>query len=198
MDNKNETCTLTKKKLLRLIPIYLLCLILLFSYLFILFLKPDVCLEYKMYYIDDILWDWPGYNGLDYKLGETVYFGETLADHNSKRRGHGWAQRDNDYCSTNGNRVSVYFALKERTSLDIAVSVKDIYCSSYTLFVNGTPVTDKLTHQNTAFTFNVPSELVSDGLLELTFETEALQEPPSGYTGPLGVQVESIVITNAN
>lgn len=201
METNQDCFDKSKKVFLKLIPIYVICALILFSYFFILFLKPNVCLEYKMYYIDDTLSDWPGYGGLSYNLGDTVFFGENKADKLSKRRGDGWAPREETFCFTDGKEATVYFVIENKTPLDVTIAVKEIACSSYSVYANGTLIADGLTHQNTSFTLNIPGELLTNELLELTFKLEAPTRPSGEYklgrTGLLGVQVESIKITES-
>ena len=51
--------------------LYIVCAVLVVFYLIVLWLgfNPDVCLEYKMYYLTNELSDWPGYGKLPYELG---------------------------------------------------------------------------------------------------------------------------------
>lgn len=201
MDTKKVTDTQNGKAFLKLIPVYILCVLILFSYFFILLLKPDVCLEYKMYYIDNTLSDWPGYGGLNYKFGETVFFGKNKSNAVSKRRGEGWAEREADFCFTDGKSSSVYFVLESTEALEITLSVKEMACKSYSVYINETPLAENLTYQNTSFTLKAPKELIKSELLELTFKIESptklSSEYKTGKTGFLGVQLESLTITES-
>lgn len=79
--------------------LYIVCAVMIASYLIILFLsiKPKVPLEYKMYYITHELKSWPGYGGLLYKAGTKEYCTEKKDDKNHlfehvvcARYGDGW------------------------------------------------------------------------------------------------------------
>ena len=201
---KVDTTNNVKKKkslFLKLIPIYVLCVLILFSYLFILFLRPDVCIEYKMYYIDKVLEDWPGYGGLGYDLGDTVFFGENQANQLSERRGSGWAPREDAYCFTDGKEASVYFVIEKQASLDLTLSVKEIVCASYSVYANGTLIGEDLTHKNTSFTLKIPKDAIKEGLLEVTFKINEPSRLSEGYktgkTGLFGIQVESATLTES-
>ena len=51
---------------------YLVCFILIAAYLCVLFAPLDVCIEYKLYYIDKALVEWPGYGGLHCEFGDEI------------------------------------------------------------------------------------------------------------------------------
>lgn len=68
MNNKSRTG-------LKNTVIYIICVVLAAFYIWVLWVgqNPNVCIEYKMYYITNELSDWPGYNRLSYKLGTVEY-----------------------------------------------------------------------------------------------------------------------------
>ena len=70
---------------------YVVSALLFISYVIILgtSMYPEVCTEYELYYIDGRLQDWPGYGGLQYRLGTPVIFVST-EEERTKRRGNSW------------------------------------------------------------------------------------------------------------
>lgn len=174
-----------------------------FIYLFV-FSKgffPEVCKEYKMYYIDDILMDWPGYGGLKYEPGTKLYFGNNFEDKVTSR-GQGWGNRENEACWTLGEYASVYF--------DISEDIKKNNSSSYILRlemlnsvsdavvkVNGN-VIGKILSGDKAFIEQIPLEAIQDGMLEIGFEIDSPVRPcdvtDSKDTRLLGLMLKSISV----
>ncbi len=76
--------------------------------------NPNVGLEYRLYYIEKELSDWPGYGGLSYKWSEKLYFGtETDSYTKLKNRGKGWEPASTDGAWAVGEEFDLIFVLQD-------------------------------------------------------------------------------------
>ncbi len=66
-----------------------LVLVTLYAIVAYLALHPNVPMEYRLYYLEDKLEDWPGYGGLNVQPGDTLYFSATRQN-SVRHRGSGW------------------------------------------------------------------------------------------------------------
>lgn len=98
--------------------LYIVCAILVVFYLAVLWLgfNPDVCLEYRMYYITNELSDWPGYGRLPYELGTVEYCtgywdknGNKYTTNICKRKGQGWEKYQNEGSCNAGDTAFIYY-----------------------------------------------------------------------------------------
>lgn len=82
-------------------------------------IKPEVPLEYKMYYIDHTLMNWPGYGGLCYEPGEKLSFRMIPKDPDRvRRRGQGWGELTSEGCGWAQAKADLYFSeLKKKEYL---------------------------------------------------------------------------------
>ena len=95
---------------------YFISICLIFWYVTVLYwsLYPKVGLEYKMYYLDKTLSDWPGYGGLNYNLGDVLYFNnKPKIGKPIKNRGQGWFNSNAWGCWINGKKAELYFVLND-------------------------------------------------------------------------------------
>ncbi len=97
----------------KMLPVcgYAVSALLFLSYVMILgtSLFPKVCAEYRLYYIERELQDWPGYGGLQYRLGTPVVFRSTEEDR-TRRCGNSWNSFEEDGCWTYGGHSALYFS----------------------------------------------------------------------------------------
>lgn len=107
----------TKHSVINVI-LYVVCAILVVFYLAVLWLgfNPDVCLEYKMYYLTNELSDWPGYGKLPYELGTEEYCtgywdrdGNKYTHNICKRKGQGWEKYQNEGSCNAEDTASIYY-----------------------------------------------------------------------------------------
>lgn len=98
--------------------LYIVCAVLVVFYLIVLWLgfNPDVCLEYKMYYLTNELSDWPGYGKLPYELGTVEYCtgywdkdGDKYTHNLCKRKGQGWEKYQNEGSRNKGETEYIYY-----------------------------------------------------------------------------------------
>ncbi len=184
---QNKKAPSSKSKLFIKTTAYTISAILVIFYLLVLFATPNVCIEYKLYYIDDTLSDWPGYGGLDYSFGEEVKLGSAEMNQNSKRRGYGWSKRSAEFCTISENRAAIFFVVHTDKDISVNISVGEKSSENYSVSANGTTVLEGCTEVNTVLTFKIPSSLIQDnGLLEVTFF--------SNSEAPLGLQVKSMTL----
>ncbi len=111
--------------------LYAVSLVLVVFYILVLYLglKPNVGIEYKMYYISHELSDWPGFGKLTYSLGTkeicTGYLdtdGHLFPYKVCARKGQGWNRWQYYGSSNNARESSIYYLLDE-----------DSQSSSYTI-----------------------------------------------------------------
>ena len=96
-------------------------------YLFILYIglyKPNVCIEYKLYYVDKVLQDWTGYGGLDYN-GEKLIFDIEESSYNNLRGDRNWHYANNEIWMTD-KECSLYFGNVKDKIVDISMEIKDV------------------------------------------------------------------------
>ena len=94
-----------------LIIVYIVAISLIISYFYILYhgLRPkEASLDYQKYYVEDVLQDWPGYGGLDYKIGDVEYFSCNYDENIMDTRGIGWGQLESEGCWTVGEEAYFY------------------------------------------------------------------------------------------
>lgn len=103
------------------IIVYMICTLLVVFYLAVLWLgfNPDVCLEYRMYYLTNELSDWPGYGKLPYDMGTVEYCtgywdknGNKYTTNICKRKGQGWEKYQNEGSCNKGDMSYIYYLPK--------------------------------------------------------------------------------------
>ncbi len=104
------------------IPVYAACAGLAGYYAFVLFLgkKPEVSREYRMYYMDHVLSDWPGEGGLEYDPG-TLLYGTGYSKYRKTglplciTKGQGWKNRETQThgSENSSDTASVFFAFTD-------------------------------------------------------------------------------------
>ncbi len=107
--------------------LYIVSICLCFWYATVLYWAqiPNVCPEYKLYYLDKKLIDWPGYGGLSYNLGEKIFF---KTDDNGMQkvpfRGQGWSGIESWGTWTIGHNADLFFALEDDIDSDLIMTTK--------------------------------------------------------------------------
>lgn len=139
---------------------------------------------------------------IDYSLGNTVYFGSSLCDENSYRRGTGWHDRESEFCWTSGENAYVYFAIDENqlnTALNLTFSVPHIMCDSFDVSVNGEVILAG-TDSAGEYTVEIPAEINNKQIITVDFVCCGAKSPSSvdGSSDErvLGIAVESLRIYN--
>ncbi len=98
--------------------LYIVCAVFVVFYLAVLWLgfNPDVCLEYRMYYLTNELSDWPGYGKLPYELGTVEYCtgywdkdGNKYTHNVCKRKGQGWEKYQNEGSCNRDETAYIYY-----------------------------------------------------------------------------------------
>ena len=187
--------------------IYLISIILILSYIGILYLakNPSVCIEYKLYYIDKTLNDWPGYGGLSYKLGDNVNFGmDSDKDASQKRKGAGWIDLGENGLWTNEYESILFFDLgniNQDIKLNLSVGTvltNEVHTNSDVgIYANGNLVSEfKPEGDHYNFECVIPGEYIADGLIELKFSNSnpiSVVDEQNQYSyGLLGFRLDSI------
>lgn len=114
--------------------LYTACGVLILFYLAVLWLSvhPEVCMEYRMYYLTHELTDWPGYGKLSYELGTLEYCtgyydknGEKYTHLICRRKGQGWEKYQNEGSINRKENAYLYYlptTSQERAGLYIHVN----------------------------------------------------------------------------
>ncbi|MDR3562974.1 MAG: hypothetical protein P4N59_16285 [Negativicutes bacterium] len=114
--------------MLRNIRIYSLISLCLYTwYIIVLWgvMNPNVCLEYRLYYLERKLTDWPGYGGLKYRFGEVLSYGTRESEgKRAKNRGLGWAVAEEWGAWTLGENADLYFTLNDVPDSDLNLVMK--------------------------------------------------------------------------
>ncbi len=159
---------------------YFASIVLLTIYLLVLFTTtvPKVPYEYQLYYISKSLQDWPGYNGLEYTLGDIILLTTEGSNLNiAKRRGFNWNAIEEDGCWTFGDRASLFFTSIEpehnQDSIYGHFDISDIRdnCSAK-VFANNTYLGE--INEEGVFIFEIPNNSYKDenGKIEIKFLLE--------------------------
>lgn len=184
---------------------YAVSALLFLSYVVILgtSLFPDVCAEYRLYYIDKDLQDWPGYGGLQYRLGTPVVFRSTAEDR-TKRRGNSWNSFEEDGCWTYGDHSALYFsgispeegkAGTETPERYVEIEVQEVREGAVSeVCANGEPI-GQIASAGT-FRFELPQGMPEGDILLLEFFTEGFGAVGEDARNQ-GIKVREIVIDDA-
>ena len=124
-----------KNKKLSLFFTYIFCIVLISIYFVILFLPPNVCLEYKMYYIDKTLTEWPGYGGLHCEFGQKVLMSKQ-GNKKDCHAGVGWGNREDAFRWSVGNTSKLYFTTEYQGEMLIVFEIGELLCSKFNVFIN--------------------------------------------------------------
>ncbi len=104
------------------IVLYGICAVLTVFYVVVLWLgqNPNVCIEYKMYYLTNELTDWPGYGKLSYDLGTSEYcmdnydeYGQYVTYPVANRKGRGWEKNDSSGSVNKEKSAYMYYIPKQ-------------------------------------------------------------------------------------
>lgn len=120
-DTKNTQSEKGAKHSVINVILYIVCAVLVVFYLAVLWFgfNPNVCLEYKMYYLTNELSDWPGYGKLTYEMGTVEYCtgrwdkeGNIYTHNICKRKGQGWEKYQNEGSCNKGDTSYIYYLPK--------------------------------------------------------------------------------------
>lgn len=199
-----------KYKFVSIIIMYSLSLFLFIWYCIILIdsLNPKVSLEYKMHYIEKTLIDWPGDNGLNYKLGSKLMFG-TEYNNMAKCRGNGWYQAEKK-ANWTSEKCEIYLnitndAINDDKEMELVLQAA-VPKSEVSVNINGKNIsTFKPNENRDTYVFSIPKEILEEKFLCIEFNIEdtktaselnqLIDEEYANYyknDDKLGIYVESI------
>lgn len=115
---------------------YLVCFISIAAYLCVLFAPLDVCIEYKLYYIDKALVEWPGYGGLHCEFGDEISMSASPNDKTDRHAGHGWSNREAGFRWSEGEQAHLYFTTPYKDKMLIAIKMGELLCTGFDLYIN--------------------------------------------------------------
>lgn len=87
-------------------------------------MHPKISIEYKMHYISKQLSDWPGNGGLQYQIGNKLFFG--TAENGMakiKSRGTGWNGKEDWGDWTDGKDAHVYLIINENIMNNLIMTI---------------------------------------------------------------------------
>lgn len=192
-----------KKLFIRLLK-YIISISLIIFYFFILFKSTNinVPLEYKMYYVENELTEWPGVNGLDYSLNDALMFGKKYQNTLAKGIGTGWNEIESDGRWTRDN-AKLYLRLKEMVDEDKNLNLvlgDAVLNTRIHILVNNNEVGSiiPLDGKN-EYEIKIPKDIFKDELLCLNFKIENCKEisDTNNHNKKIlaGIFVESISIS---
>ena len=159
------------KILMKKVICYGLSLMLLTFYLFLLLsgIHPKVSLEYRMYYVDRTLANWPGNGGLQYEPGEPLSFCMISKDpYRIRRRGKGWGRLMPDGCRWSQERADVYFTGMEQREYTLEASLTGL-AGDVLAVANQKELGSLQINEDGAYTVRIPADCIGDdGWLTLT------------------------------
>ncbi len=198
----------------KMLPVcgYAVSALLFLSYVMILgtSLFPKVCAEYRLYYIERELQDWPGYGGLQYRLGTPVVFRSTEEDR-TRRCGNSWNSFEEDGCWTYGGHSALYFsgifqnpgkedggagnAGEEEKKRYVEIDVQEVREGAVSqVCANGEPI-GQIASAGT-FRFEFPQDMPEGDILLLEFFTDGFG-PVGEDARSQGIKVREIIIDDA-
>lgn len=149
-------------------------------------LHPQVPVEYRLYYQEQTLKDWPGYDGLRIPSDRQLFFGtDAPPAHQLQHRGSGWGEPEADGAWMAEKRAHLFFVLEPARPQSVAeqtitlrLHMTTAHPQTLTLFVNHQPAGHISLTPSAANTYEVqfPLDLQEhDGLVHLTLERS---QPP--------------------
>lgn len=118
---------MSREKIVRLFA-YGLSIVLVATYMLILWSarSPQVSLEYKMYYIERTLREWPGNGGLAYELGTKESFAtDDMAEEGYvKRLTEGWSYPEVLGIWTDGEQASLIYIITDTVEEDLTLEME--------------------------------------------------------------------------
>lgn len=151
----------------------------LYIYTITLFKKEDVELEYKMYYVDKILSDYPGPNGLSFSFNEKEYLlpyskYEKVDKRLAQRKGKEFKTTNYGAFNTEDISYIYYKAPKEVKNAYIKIEVTDIKNTENTeVLFNSNQYTQKIGEFNNVgeYEYKLPL-LKKDEVFSIEFKTK--------------------------
>lgn len=158
------------KKIICYAAILLLCLF--YCSIFYQGIRPNVCEEYQMFYIDITLKDWPGLGGLAYEPGTKLVFkNDDNLPNRVKNRGKGWDELEEDGCRNAAGQAELYFRGLPDNNYILSLEFTEIK-SKIDVFMNGKFIGQISEQDKMKHALNLPNELIKDGKIDIIFEAE--------------------------
>lgn len=122
----------------KIVPIlcYALSAVLIAGYVAVLLIKPNVPEEYRMLYIDHLLSEWCGIDGLNYTLGtEVTYNNSGEQSSQFHNLGDGWSKREAKFTWTDSSTAYLYFR-PQCESCELKITITCTILSDFDLYIN--------------------------------------------------------------
>lgn len=159
-------------------------------------MHPSVSEEYRLYYIEKELIDWPGDGGLVYTLGEELLFGAEN-EQPSKSVGSGWSAREERGIWTMGREAVLYLDFSDAVldtqtdALTMHMELAQWFTESVEVVVNGELIgTIAPSSDIYSYELPLPVELVQGGMSSIMFRVEH-----SMHENGVGVKLQKLYIT---
>lgn len=166
------------KKRIKQISCYSISALLFVWYLviFVQGIYPEkVCDEYRKYYVENKLTDWPGYDGLAYQVSTPVVFTNDSGNANQvKRRGNGWGELLEDGCFITGERADLYYRNLPEKDLEVQIISGEVIPDvTINVLANDESIYKIILKESrTEYNFVIPQDTLQEGELCLSFEVE--------------------------
>ncbi len=193
-----------KTKRIGLILTYVIAIALIVSYVYILvhgIVPKDSCLEYQKYYVENVLSDWPGYGGLDYRIGDIRYFSNNHEENLINTRGTGWSDLENEGCWTVGDESYFYENIKNArgdTEYVLKLNVFQALADLVHVRINGKEIGTIEEGKEGMIMFSIPKNLLTNGFttFELKIDSPKVSSQQSKSTDDreLGINIISFEI----
>lgn len=149
-----------------------LCLVGFYCFTLLSGMNPQVPMEYKMYYMDRTLVDWPGYGGLAYKPGTELNFCYLKNDENQvKRRGTGWQKLETEGCGFADPNAYVYFSELQPKDYELLVEISELE-GTLTAFANNIELEPLVSVEEDIYCTVISEDCISDGKITLMFQLD--------------------------
>lgn len=193
--------------------LYLGCICIIFFYLYILYIGifPKTCLEYNLYYIEDKLVNWSGYDGLKYDLNTELFCGNNYESQNkiTPYLGKGWGNIEDNYIWTCEKESYLYFKLdkenKEKRDYKITIDINALASENTKIKIYSDEedyIGEISNIDKNIYSFVIPFNSIKDNLLILKFEIQNPIQPSSisnsTDTRYLGISIKSLKIDIEN
>jgi len=188
---------------------WFVAILLVTGYFYVLFhgLHPDVGWEYKLYYVDKKLEDWPKYGGLAYKLGtEEDFTSKTgIGVIDVKRKGKGWSGEEEKGTWTIGKESFLYYSAIPTSDKSLQINLN--ICNNMNgvivdVYANDTFLSSIDDFSQNIHTLHFDTSCLDEGKLTLKFVIKNYTSPfKAGISADdreLGVQVKNISISGEN
>ena len=162
---------------------YIFSIGLIIMYIFTLSLKffPKVPIEYELYYLDNKLQDWPGYNKINVKINEkTKFYGEDIG----KNKGVGWSYPEEWGTWTDGQEATLYYGTKNlkniNGNLKFSIKINGEYpYDQLDIFINDNKIKKQdINFEDNIVSFSVKKEyFYNNKAIEVKFKFNNIKSP---------------------